>query len=139
MTTKYDSLETHSITGGSLSHGSTEFIGHELGEWSVVVAKTRVDAFCFDQLVESVKALRQAGKIHIAIDLKTTRFMSLAAIRYCVDLGNELLVQRGRLALIAPTEKTKRHFSIYGTLNSIQIVRSAQELEGAKRPADSEL
>lgn len=131
MTTKYDTLETHSISDRSSAQGSTELIGHDIGEWSVVVAKTRVDAFCFDQLVESVKVLRQAGKTHIAIDLKATRFMSLAAIRYCVDLGNELRVRGGRLALIAPTEKTQRHFSIYGNLNAIQIMRSMRDLEAA--------
>jgi anti-anti-sigma factor len=108
----------------------------QVGEWSVVVAKSRVDSFSFDQLVEAVQSLRAQGQTKcIAIDLKATRFLSLQAIRFLVDVARELNEKNGRLALVAPAEKTKRHFMIYGSLEHIQVVRSIQDLAPASERA----
>jgi anti-anti-sigma factor len=96
--------------------------------WDLVSGKVRIDASSNEELVAILKDLRTQGKRRIAIDLRGTRFMSYQAIRYCVDLARELSVIGGEFVLISPSEKTKRHFEIYGSLDRIRIVRSENSL-----------
>ena len=91
--------------------------------WDVIVTKTRVDSFNQEAMVETVSKLRGEGKKFIAFDLKNTRFLSLAAIQHIVTLAKEMRVEGGQVALVAPSEKTKRHFEIYGSLDGIQVFR----------------
>ena len=97
--------------------------------WGIIVAKTRLDAFSHERMVSEIQQFRLEGCVRIALDMKGTRFLSLQTIRYLVDLSNELKSANGRLALVAPVEKARRHFEIYGSLKTISIYRSLRDLE----------
>jgi|GEM_PF-4046386 len=96
--------------------------------WGVIVARTRLDAFSHEQMVSEIDALRREGCVRIAVNMRANRFLSLQTIRYLVTLGEELRAQKGRVSLVAPVEKIKRHFEIYGSLKTISIVRFVEEL-----------
>jgi anti-anti-sigma regulatory factor len=58
-----------------------------------------------------------------------TRFLSLPAIQLIVSVARELKEQGGELVLVSPTEKTKRHLEIYGSIKDVRILRSGEALE----------
>lgn len=101
--------------------------------WTIVSAKSRVDSFNQDALVSEIRQRLADGHKRIALDLKGNRFFSLQVIRFCVDTARELAAKGGRLALISPSEKTQRHFEIYGSLNHIAVVRSESDLTRVSR------
>ena len=105
--------------------------------WGVIVAKTRLDAFSHDQMVAEIAALRAAGCLRIAFDMRANRFLSLQTIRYMVSLGEELQSEQGRVSLVAPVEKIKRHFEIYGSLKCVSIVRFVEELTRARESSQN--
>ncbi len=96
--------------------------------WHVIVAKTRIDSFNQDQLVSEAKHAREAGHKFIALDLHATRFLSLSAIRFLVQFALELSESGRHFALLKPSEKTQRHFSIYGSLAHVHIFKTAESL-----------
>lgn len=98
------------------------------GGWHVIVAKSRVDSFNHDALIELLRRAQEQQERRIALDLRATRFLSLAMIQFLVQFAKELAAEGGQFALIAPAEKTKRHFEIYGSLAHITIFREAQSL-----------
>ena len=100
-----------------------------LASWNLINLKTRVDAGTFDDLQKAVRDLRLQGKTHIALDLRLTKFFSLAAIQFIVSVGRELREQGGEMVLVAPSEKTKRHFEIYGSLKDIRVLRAGEALD----------
>lgn len=106
--------------------------------WIVVAAKSRVDSFSQEALLNEVRRHLADGQKRIALDLRGTRFFSLQVIRFCVETAKDLASQGGRLALISPPEKTKRHFEIYGSLNQIAVVRTEADLARVARFIDAE-
>ena len=92
-------------------------------KWFVINAKVRIDSFNQNSLREGLKRARSLGYSQIAVDVTSTRFISLAAIQSMVRFGKELKAAGGEFVLIGPTEKTKRHFEIYGSLDSIKMAR----------------
>jgi anti-anti-sigma factor len=96
--------------------------------WSIVQVKTRIDSQSQTELIDEVKRLRAEGKRRIALNLRNNRFLSFPAIRYCVDTAKEMRASGGLLALVACSEKTKRHFEIYASLDPICIVRDESDL-----------
>ena len=97
--------------------------------WNLVNLKARVDAGTFDELQTAVRDLRLQGKTHIALDLRLTRFLSVPAIQLIVSVARELKEQSGELVLVGPSEKTKRHLEIYGSIKDVRIVRSGEALD----------
>ncbi len=96
--------------------------------WYVLVAKVRVDAFNHEALLGQLRAAQASGRKHIGIDLRATRFLSLQAIKFITQFAAELAASGGQLALVAPAEKTKRHFEIYGSLDRILVFRAGEKL-----------
>jgi anti-anti-sigma regulatory factor len=101
----------------------------------LIQALPRLDAFSFNEMVSEIEGLRKLDHLHIAMDMRPNRFLSFQAIRYLVDLGIALKAAGGCFALVAPTEKTKRHFEIYGSLDSVFVARTTADLSaiGAAR------
>lgn len=97
--------------------------------WFVLSAKARIDSFNQNTLRDQLKRAQASGYNHIALDVHATRFISLAAIQFLAGFAKEMRASNGQLALLAPTEKTKRHFEIYSTLNAISIVRHMTDIE----------
>ena len=104
-----------------------------VGEWQVIVVRSRIDSFSQDALVDEIQSLRLQGHKKIALDLRTNRFLSLPIIKHCVALAHRVASEGGAFALISCPEKTKRHFEIYGSLEQIGVVRSAAELVALKK------
>lgn len=97
--------------------------------WNLINLKARVDAGSFDDLQVAVRDLRLQGKTHIALDLRLTRFLSLPAIQFIVSVARELKEQDGELVLVGPSEKTKRHLEIYGSIKDVRVIRSGEAIE----------
>ena len=97
--------------------------------WNLINLKARVDAGTFDDLQASIRDLRLQGKTHIALDLRLTRFLGLPAIQFIVSTARELKEQGGELVLVGPSEKTKRHLDVYGSIKDVRVVRSGDALE----------
>lgn len=107
------------------------------GDWRIVHVKMRVDSFNQGELLDDLRNLRVQGHKKLALDLKDNRFLSLPVIRFCVDAARDLHSVGGVLALIGPSEKTKRHFEIYGSLKYIRVVRAESDLTKLRVPQDS--
>ncbi|MCM2282705.1 MAG: STAS domain-containing protein [Bdellovibrionaceae bacterium] len=97
--------------------------------WQIFVAKVRIDAFNHEALVRQLRAAQSEGKMRIGLDLRATRFISLHAIQFITQFAEQFTAQGGRLALIAPGDKTQRHFEIYGSLDKILVFGAHQHLE----------
>ncbi len=98
-------------------------------EWILVVAKSRVDSFSNGILEARIAKLIEEGAQFIAIDLRTTRFLSLAAIRYLVTIGHQLAERGGYLGLVGPSDKTKRHFEIYGQIDHMILIPPVHQMK----------
>ncbi len=96
--------------------------------WNLLNLKARVDAGTFDDLQAAIRDLRLQGKTHIALDLRLTRFLSVPAIQFIVAVARELKEQHGELVLVGPSEKTKRHLEIYGSIKDVRVVKSDEAL-----------
>jgi anti-anti-sigma regulatory factor len=101
--------------------------------WHVIVAKVRVDSFNYDVLVAQLQRAKNMGEKRIALDLRATRFLSLSAIQFLVQFAQQLQQSGGLMALLAPVEKTKRHFEIYGSLEHIVVFRAGQTVNIANQ------
>lgn len=109
------------------SKPNTEAAASTNSKWTILTAKARVDSFNQSELIRELGELEKSQK-YIAIDLRQNRFLSIPAIRFCVNMAVQLQNEGGQLALIGCTEKTKRHFEIYGSLAHLQLYRSETHL-----------
>ena len=100
-----------------------------LEEWHVIHVKSRVDSFTQEELLNEIREAVAQGRKKIALDLKSNRFLSLPAIKGCVEVSKKLAADSGKFALIMCPERTKRHFEIYGSLKHIRVMRSNGELK----------
>lgn len=123
-----DDAEAGVDSSEELSEDSRDSTCDETSAWHVVVAKVRIDAFNQESLVRQLQEAQAAGHKAIGIDLRATRFLSLQAIRFITQFASSLAEAGGRLSLIAPAEKTKRHFEIYGSLESVAIFRAGEKI-----------
>lgn len=121
-------VENVKIQSEPSSPESSTFAQTEANGWRIITVKTRVDSFNQNALIEEIRGLVAQGCNNMALDLKGNRFMSLPAIKCCVETAEVLGRRGGQFALIACPEKTKRHFEIYGSLARIKVVRSAAQL-----------
>ena len=96
--------------------------------WQIVSAKSRIDSSTQEDLITELKRHVQNGHKRIALDLHSTRFVSLPVLKVCVEIALAFSENGGNFILIACPEKIKRHFEIYGSLKHIQLLRSTREL-----------
>jgi anti-anti-sigma factor len=107
--------------------------------WDLILAKARLDSATHERMAALVSALRAQGRTRLAIDLKATRFISLAAIKFICATAHELRDQGGELAVVAASDKTMRHLEIYGTLAPLKLVKAVQSLTGPDGSAEVEI
>lgn len=93
-------------------------------DWSVVPVKARIDYSTQTELLEEIRRRVSAGHLWVALDLRSNRFLSLPAIKGCVEIARELKARGGALALAYCPERSRRHFEIYGSLENIRVLRS---------------
>ena len=123
------------VTHASPSFGAPSHAVHAgPGQWQRLVARPRLDLSNFEEIQAWVASHIERREHWLVLDLKGTRFMSLAVIRYLENLSVELRRQGGALALLAMPDKTRRIFEIYGSLKNIYL---ADKVENLKRLQDS--
>jgi anti-anti-sigma regulatory factor len=75
---------------------------------------------------------QESGFKHVALDVLTTRFISLQAIQTITHFAESLKANGGVFALVGPAERTKKHFEIYGSLRSITVLKPADVIAAEK-------
>ncbi len=100
--------------------------------WFVINAKVRIDSFNQDTLKALLNRSQEASFQNVALDLRTTRFISIQAIQTISQFADALRAKGGAFALIGPTERAKRHFEIYGSLRAITVMRAAEVVAAEK-------
>lgn len=93
-------------------------------DWSIIPVKARIDYSTQTELLAEIRRRIESGQIWIALDMRSNRFLSLPAIKGCVDAAKELKSRGGALALAYCPERSRRHFEIYGSLEDIRVLRS---------------
>ena len=104
-----------------------EFNVRDHKDWVVVELEDRVDAFNCGELTGQVSELLKKGHQKIAFDLANTRFLGLPSIKFVSSVATDVESRGGRCVLLSPSEKIKRQFDIFASLNSIQIFPSQGE------------
>lgn len=115
-----DALTGESSTGASATHLAPG--------WKIIPVKSRVDASNYESLIDEIAKARESGFRHIALDLRSNKFLNLQAIQACVAEAREIRVRAGQFAIFGCPEKIKRYFEIYGSLDNILMVRTEKDL-----------
>jgi len=102
--------------------------GSAADAWQVISVRTRLDAETHADLMTQIHEALAEGCSRIALDLSQNQFFSLNAIQLCMGLARDLANDGGSLALIGCSERTKKHFDVYGSLKQIKVVRTIAEL-----------
>lgn len=97
--------------------------------WTLIEVPERVDSQAHLAFADGVQDLQAQGNLKLAMDLSQSKFLSLPTIKYLVQKAQELSGQGGRLALVSAPERLKRQFSVYGSLEPINVVRRAADLQ----------
>ncbi len=99
--------------------------------WSYLTAPGRIDAFNFAEAkAELVSAVADVNQV--AYDVSGLQFMSLPMIQLLYKTAFELGQRGGRFALVGASEKIKRQFLIYASLDPFVCVTvdGFKEIEG---------
>lgn len=96
--------------------------------WQIITCLPRLDSFNHSDLMQEIHSVLAEGERFVALDLTQNRFFSLNAIQLCVSLARDLAADDGCFALIGCSERTKRHFEVYGSLKQITNVRTVAAL-----------
>jgi len=78
---------------------------------------------------EQVGRYMSEGRTYLAIDFSRARFINLPSIKFLTEIGEQLKAKGGALAIMAASEKIKRQFDVYGSLDQLKVIRRASELE----------
>ena len=89
-------------------------------DWLYITAPGRLDAFNFEETKNAIESLA-LKEPNIAIDVSGAHFVSIAMIKFFHALASDLSRRGGRLALIGPTEKMKRQFHIFASLEPFTL------------------
>jgi anti-anti-sigma factor len=103
-------------------------VGADADAWQVIQVCTRLDAETHPELMAQIHETLAEGHSRVALDLSGTQFFSLAAIQLCMGLARDLAGENGALALVGCSERTKKHFDVYGSLKQITLARTLAEL-----------
>lgn len=87
-----------------------------MADWNYLLAPGRVDAFNFAEAKAELVSAATGAK-QIAYDVSGLQFMCLPMIKLLYKTAVDLGQRGGRLALIGSTEKLKRQFLIYASLD----------------------
>ncbi len=89
-------------------------------DWTYVPAPGRLDAFNFELTKSELEALAAEAK-QIAIDVSSAHFVSIPMIKFIDSLARDMVRRGGRLALVGPTEKLKRRFDTFASLDPLTL------------------
>lgn len=95
--------------------------------WIVVNLGERVDAFNFAETTSFLDSLIAPGSL-VTLDVKQTRFLSLATFKYLSALSWKLDECGGRLAVLGATEKLKHQMALFSSIEKMLIVKRREQL-----------
>lgn len=95
--------------------------------WIVVDLGERVDSFNFAQVRSYFESLVHPGSM-VAINVKQTKFLSLAMYQYIAQFADLLKQDRGQLAVLGATEKMKHQMGLLASVKNILIVKRREDL-----------
>lgn len=108
-----------------------------LGDWQLITVPSRVESGNDAELMAEIAARLQNSALPIsacrlALDVRNSRFLSMKVIRYCSQVAAELAAHSSAaFVMIGCSERMRRHFEIYGSLQHIQLVRTLNEFTSA--------
>lgn len=89
-------------------------------EWIYIPAPGRLDSFNFEMASsEMIELARKTSQI--ALDVSNAQFISIPMIQFIHSLATSLQQKGGRFALVGPTEKLKRQFGIFASLEPLTV------------------
>ena len=128
------SEQSESIVSMEAPPSGEQLIPAATDGWIKILLKPRVDSLNHDELIDELKAHVDSGLDRIALDLGQNRFVSVTVIKVCVEIAEKLAEMGGALALVRCSERTKRHFEVYGSTDHVRFVRSEAGLQALMRP-----
>lgn len=94
-------------------------------EWELLKFPGRIDALNFGDFAQALDLQVQRDKA-LALDLRQVQFLNIHAIRYIHHVAEEIVQKGARLALVGPTEKMKRQFSLFASLKPFRVFSSSE-------------
>lgn len=105
-------------------------------DWILLRFPDRVDALNIHGMINAVEAELSKDR-RIAFDMRQVQFINLQALKYLHEVAVELNQSGGRVALVGPSEKLKRQFTLFAALEPFKIISSfewARQLQAPRRP-----
>ena len=97
--------------------------------WAVVSIPDRVDAFNYEKFCSALNQAVADRDCDLAFELEGAEFMSFKSIKYISTMASELNNKGRNMALLAPSEKLKRQFDIFASLDGFDLYRSRSDWE----------
>lgn len=97
-------------------------------DWVFVQLPSRVDAFNFKEVKDCIEGLLQENPTKLALDFSVTSFVNFLMIRFIHEKAGALKANGGQLVLLSASEKIKRQFRIYASLDPIETFSRKSEL-----------
>lgn len=89
-------------------------------DWIYIPAPGRWDAFNFETSKTEIEQIATEYS-QIAIDVTDAHFISIPMIKFIHSLAQEITRKGGRFALVGTTEKLKRQFHIFASLEPFSL------------------
>lgn len=97
-------------------------------DWVFVTLPGRVDAFNFERVKQDMEEVLKASK-KLALDFSGAQFVSFPMIRYIHEKAALMRGQNnGQIILLSASEKIKRQFRIYASLDPIETYSRRSEM-----------
>lgn len=117
---------------------STEdFSPEQPGAWHIrreenycqVTLMGRLDAFNYQDFVKELHSINISQVEEFAVDLRAVQFLCLPGIKYLSGLSEKVGQAGGLMSIIGASEKLKRQFEIFASLDDIDFFRDQAEMK----------
>jgi anti-anti-sigma regulatory factor len=89
--------------------------------WLLVHVPDRVDALNGQAFVAGLKTL-VGGRSSLALDLRHTQFLNYQTLRFIHEAALQVTDGGRRFALVAASEKMKRQFNLFASMEPFQLL-----------------
>lgn len=92
-------------------------------QWNLIRFPDRIDALNVQAFVSAIENQVEANT-RIAFDMRHVEFINYQALRYLYQVANEMNQTGGQVALVGPSEKMKRQFTLFTSIEPFRIISS---------------
>ena len=91
--------------------------------WTMLRFPDRVDAL---NIIDFMKAVETQVETQdrVAFDMRQVQFINFQALRYLHEVAIELNGRGGQVSLVGPSEKMKRQFTLFASLEPFKVISS---------------